>query len=246
MLRRLTVALVAVAGLGYAGYRFAVLPWWRSWGVVPEEATANLPGDEVIPDAATNETRGITIDASPADVWPWLIQMGYGRGGWYSYDMVDMARPSADGILPEYQVLKAGDIVPTHPGGGFLVKLVEPERALVLYADTKLMEEQADAARSSTAAEASTNVRAAGAFMANAQPTDFAASWTFMLQPRPEGGTRLIERVRTKFGDTDKPWTRYTLPVMGFGVFAMVRRQLLGIKQRVERQQVPLPEEAAV
>jgi hypothetical protein len=246
MLRRLTVAMLAAAGLGYAGYRFVVQPWWRSWGVVPEEATAKLPGDEVIPDAATSETRGITINASPAAVWPWLVQMGYGRGGWYSYDMVDMAHPSADGILREHQDLKVGDIVPTHPGGGFLVKLLEPGRALALYADTKLMEEQAEAARTSAVEEASANVRAAGAFMENAQPTDFAASWALVLEPRPDGGTRLIERVRTKFGDSDKPWTRYTLPVMGFGVFAMVRKQLLGIKQRAERQPVPLPQEVAI
>jgi hypothetical protein len=243
ILRRLILAGLAVTGASYAGYRFLLKPWWLGWGVVPDEAAAALPGDEVIPAAATSETRGITIDATPAAVWPWLVQMGHGRAGWYSYDMIDMAGASADAIDPELQDLKVGDVMPTHPGGGFLVKLLDPGRALVLYADTELMQQQADAARAAGTEQAPTNIRATGAFMENAQPTDFAASWAFVLEQLPTGQTRLIERVRTRFGESDKPWTRYTLPVMGFGVFVMVRRQLLGIQRRVEGHPAPQPVE---
>lgn len=239
MLRRLIVALLALGGAGYAGYQLVLKPWWRRWGVVPDEAIAPLPGDEVVPDAMTSETRGITIDAPPAAVWPWLVQMGYGRGGWYSYDAVDMAGHSTDRILPEHQGLKAGDLVPTHPGGGFVVKLIDPEKALVLFADTSLMQEQP------ATDEASLNVRATGAVLERAQPTDFAASWAFVLEPLPGGRTRLLERVRARFGETDQPWQRYTMPLMGFGVFVMVRRQLLGIKQRAEQQPLPVPPEVA-
>ena len=80
------------------------------------------------------------------------------------------------------------------------------------------------------------DLQAAGAFMTNAQPADFNASWAIVLRPQPDGRTRLVERVRVRFGDPEpgKPWTRYTLPLMGFGVFVMVRRQLLGIRDRVE------------
>ena len=239
MLRRLIVALLALGGAGYAGYQLVLKPWWRRWGVVPDEAIAPLPGDEVVPDAMTSETRGITIDAPPAAVWPWLVQMGYGRGGWYSYDAVDMAGHSTDRILPEHQGLKAGDLVPTHPGGGFVVRLIDPEKALVLFADTSLMQEQP------AIDEASLNVRATGAVLERAQPTDFAASWAFVLEPLPGGRTRLLERVRARFGETDQPWQRYTMPLMGFGVFVMVRRQLLGIKQRAEQQPLPVPPEVA-
>jgi len=239
MLRRLIVALLALGGAGYAGYQLVLKPWWRRWGVVPDEAIAPLPGDEVVPDAMTSETRGITIDAPPAAVWPWLVQMGYGRGGWYSYDAVDMAGHSTDRILPEHQGLKAGDLVPTHPGGGFVVRLIDPEKALVLFADTSLMQEQP------ATDEASLNVRATGAVLERAQPTDFAASWAFVLEPLPGGRTRLLERVRARFGETDQPWQRYTMPLMGFGVFVMVRRQLLGIKQRAEQQPLPVPPEIA-
>ncbi len=237
MLRRLLFFLVALTGAAFLAFRVVVRPWWRSWGVVPDEAGRPLVGDDLIPDAGVSETRGIAIAASPSTIWPWLMQMGYGRAGWYSYDAIDMAGRSAASVDAGLAHLEVGDVVPTHPGGGFLVKIVDPERALVLYSDNELMEQQAAAAREAGLAEASTNVRATGAFMENAQPGEFAASWAFVLEPMPDGGTRLIERVRTRFGESDKPWTRYTLPVMGFGVFVMVRRQLLGIKERAE--QVP-------
>jgi hypothetical protein len=235
MLRRLILTLAALAGAGYAGYRFVVAPWWRSWGVVPEEAGRPLPGDELIDTIGASETRGLTIAATPAEIWPWLLQMGYGRAGWYSYDVVDMAGSSSDAILPELQDLKVGDVVPTHPGGGFLVKILEPERALVLYSDTELVEKQAAAAREAGEEAAAPNVKATGALLENAQPTEFRASWAFVLEPLPGGQTRLVERFRVFFGASDKPWTRYTLPMMGFGVFVMVRRQLLGIRERAER-----------
>lgn len=244
MLRRLIFFVLALAGAGYVAFRMVVRPWWRSWGVVPAETGKPLAGDELIPDATVSETRGIAIGAAPEAIWPWLMQMGYGRGGWYSYDAIDMAGRSSDTLDPELAHLAVGDIVPTDPAGGFVVRILEPQRALVLYSDTALMQERAEAARAAGAAEASANVRATGAFMENAQPTDFAASWAFVLEPMPDGGTRLIERVRTRFGESDKPWTRYTLPVMGFGVFVMVRRQLLGIKERVERGTEPVPVEA--
>src|SRR6185369_12325462 len=84
------------------------------------------------------ETRGITIDAVVEDVWPWLMQLGYGRGGWYSYDKLDMKGHSATEILPEWQGLQVGDTVPTHPDGGFEVRALEPGRALVLYVDSEI------------------------------------------------------------------------------------------------------------
>lgn len=244
MFRRFVLFVLAVAGAAFVAFRLVVQPWWRQWGVVPQEAANPLPGDDLIPDANVGETRGIDIAASPDAVWPWLMQMGYGRAGWYSYDMVDMSERSSVAIHPELQDLKVGDIIPTDPGGGFVVRLLEPGRALVLYADTELMRARAEEARASGAEEASANVRATGALMENAQPTEFAVSWAFVLAPTPDGGTRLIERVRGSFGPSDKPWTRYTMPVMGFGVFVMVRRQLLGIKERAERPAEVTPAEA--
>jgi hypothetical protein len=95
-----------------------------------------LPGDALVAASRSSDTRGITIDAPPELIWPWLVQMGYGRGGWYSIDQLDMRGSRASRIVDEWQRLALGDVVPTHPGGGFAVKVLEPNRALVLYADT--------------------------------------------------------------------------------------------------------------
>lgn len=240
---RVILRLLLIVGAGVAAFRLLVLPWWKAWGYAPDEATKPLAGDDIVEGGTTAETRGITIDAPPAAVWPWLVQMGYGRAGWYSYDQVDMNRPSAREILPEHQSLSVGDVVPTHPAGGFVVKAIEPNRHLVLFMDTELAAEQAKAA--ADADPTPTNVRMAGAFMEGAQPTDFAVSWAFVLEEREHDRTRLIERVRVKFGAADKPWTRFTMPVMGFGVFVMIRRQLLGIRDRAQRSPARSPEAVA-
>jgi hypothetical protein len=234
-MRKLLVILAAVAGAAALTYRFAFLPWFRSWGVSPTDSARPLPGDDVIPGAVTAETRVINIEASPASVWPWLVQMGFGRAGWYSYDPIDMSGTSAHEILPEFQSLEVGDIVPTHPGGGFLVKAIDPGRSLVLYSDTDLVRQQAEAVAADPELATPANLQMTSAILESTQPVDFSATWSFVLDPLPSGGTKLVERFRVRFGETDKPWTRYTLPMVGFGVFVMMRKQMLGIKERAER-----------
>ena len=83
------------------------------WGASDAEIHAPIPGDEFVRDASFHATRAITIDASPEEVWPWLVQVGYGRAGFYSYDLFDnAARPSEDRIIPAYQSPEVGDWVP--------------------------------------------------------------------------------------------------------------------------------------
>ena len=111
--------------------RAAMLP------VVKTEAERRwrLEGDDVVADAAAQLTHAMTIDAPPADVWPWLLQMGCQRAGWYSWDLLDNAGVrSADHIIPELQTLRVGDVLPAKPEGteGFRVIRIVPERALVL------------------------------------------------------------------------------------------------------------------
>ena len=113
------------------------------------------------------------------------MQMGYGRGGWYSYDAMDMQGASAFQVLPELQDLKVGDVVPTYPGGGFVVSALEPNRALVLYLDTDLVREQAEAARPRDPRRARRTSGPPGALMENAQPAEFSASWAFVLEELP-------------------------------------------------------------
>jgi hypothetical protein len=232
-MKRAMLAIGAVAG-AVVVYQQVVRPWWRTWGVDERDSVRPLPGDDLVPDASTVDTRSIEIVAPPADVWPWLVQMGYGRAGWYSYDTLDMAGASSRRIVPEWQTLAVGDIVPTHPGGGFEVRRMEPGRALVLYSDADLVSNQAKAARAQSTVPTAANVQATGTLLAATQPSEFSASWAFVLEPGPHGRTRLIERFRVAFGATDKPWTAFTLPVVGFGVFLMTQRQMIGIRDRAE------------
>lgn len=92
--------------------------WHLRWGATPDEVFRTMPGDAVLPDAQFRATRAITIDASPDDVWPWLVQVGCLRAGWYSNDLLDnLGRPSATTIEPSFQDLAVGQWVPMSPKG---------------------------------------------------------------------------------------------------------------------------------
>lgn len=118
----------------------AAAAWFRkgtNWGATAAECDLPLPGDATVPIANYRCTRAITIDAEPRYVWPWLMQMGNGRGGLYSIDWLDrlfgiLHGPSAREILPGYSDLEPGDVIPIGRGGDFPVLEVEHERALVL------------------------------------------------------------------------------------------------------------------
>jgi hypothetical protein len=103
-----------------------------------DEGRRPLPGDELVP-AKVQWTNGVTIRARPTEIWPWLVQMGCRRAGVYSYDGLDNGGvPSADRIIPEFQHIEVGDILPWTPTAddGFIVRAVEPEHALVLSEET--------------------------------------------------------------------------------------------------------------
>jgi uncharacterized protein YndB with AHSA1/START domain len=216
--------------------------WWRTWGIDPEVSTEALPGDDIVPVTSAQETRSITIDAPPEAIWPWLVQMGYGRAGWYSYDTLDNRAKSVERIVPEWQSIGVGEVMPHSPGGGFEVRAVEPGRALVLSMDTALLENQMEAVTAQerkTAEKMPTGLAASSSFLATT-PKDFAVSWAFVLEPLDGGRTRFVERFRVRFGDAG-PSFRVIRPVMGFGVFLMLQRQMLGIKARAERTVVVTP-----
>jgi hypothetical protein len=119
---------VGIATAILVPYRFAVQQWQHRWGATDEEVGRAMPGDEVIP-RAKSTTRALTIEAAPELVWPWLVQIGYGRAGWYSYDWIDNdGRPSADRIVPELQDLGVGDQILMVPGMGPRVRALEPDR----------------------------------------------------------------------------------------------------------------------
>jgi hypothetical protein len=115
----MTVRDVARSGADVlvASPRFLTAPLYRRrhlrWGATDAEVVSTMPGDEIVPDSSFTATRALTIDAPPAQVWPWIVQIGTGRAGFYSYDLFDNgARPSADRILPELQDTQVGDWMP--------------------------------------------------------------------------------------------------------------------------------------
>jgi hypothetical protein len=128
--RRLLFLAPALALL----YVRVIRPWQLRWGATDEEIGSALPGDELVARPTFNATRAVTIDAPPDLVWPWLLQVGVTRAGWYSYDLLDnLGRPSARTIIPELQDLKVGDVVPLSPDGrsGPRVLAMEPGRSMV-------------------------------------------------------------------------------------------------------------------
>jgi hypothetical protein len=230
MIKRFIVGASIAAGT-WAAY-VAARQWWSTWGVDDEVSGRGLPGDELVPDPKASDTRVITVDAPPEAIWPWLVQMGYGRAGWYSFDALDMKGSSSDSLRPELQTLALGDLVPTDPDGGFEVKVLEPERALVLYVDTALVAAR-PSRRPSLVGEAP-GLAVSGKALEAAVPPEFNGSWAFALEPIEDGRTRLIERVRIGF-DSPTPGARFAGPLLGFGIFVMTQRQMQGIKARAEK-----------
>jgi hypothetical protein len=208
---RLTGVAAAVAGLGALRRREL------RWGATDEEVRAELPGDTIVPRPVWHATRAITVDASPAAVWPWLVQMGQGRGGLYSYDFLEnlagLDIHSVDRVVPELQHLAVGDHVPLAPGQkSMVVALLEPDHALVL-----------SVADPQTGLALGTSPGGAGV----------AGSWAFVVRPHGEGKTRLVHRFR--FGAR-----RRALGALGYALlievphFVMEWRMLRGIKARAE------------
>jgi hypothetical protein len=131
LITQVAALLVPAMAASAAVYWFVVRPWHLRWMASEEEARLPMPGDDLVPRPTIALTRAATIEAPPAAVWPWLIQMGYRRAGWYSYDFFDNDGVHVDRILPEHQVLKVGDVMHTDEKRGFRVERIEPERLIV-------------------------------------------------------------------------------------------------------------------
>ncbi len=125
------VGATTAAAVLYAKY---FRPWQLTWGATPGEVAGSLPGDDLVPRPTFNATRAITIAALPQEIWPWLVQVGLTRAGWYSYDLLDnLGRHSARRIIPELQHLAPGDVVPMSPDGkqGMRVHAMDAPRSMI-------------------------------------------------------------------------------------------------------------------
>ena len=195
------------AGAGaVATYSLVVRPWHTRWGATEEEVNELLPGDEIVTEPQHAATHAITINAPAAEVWPWLVQIGQSRGGFYSYSWLENLAGcdmhNANRIVAEWQTLRPGDVVWLHPKAPPLqVVIVEPFRTIVLGSDDPASEN--------------------------------AGTWSFYLKPIDEQTTRLLVRIRWNRVPGLRPWaTNYLL--LEPAHFIMERKMLLGIKQRAE------------
>ncbi|MEM6105551.1 hypothetical protein AAHS21_04660 [Mycobacterium sp. 050272] len=215
---------VAASVIGLVGYDVLIRPAQLDWGATASERMIRLPGDDIVGDVMSHHTKALTINAAPAQIWPWLVQIGDHRAGFYSYDWVERwvfagtvhyleGRHSATRIHPELQDLRVGDRIDTGSIGsvriGSAVTVLEPQRALVI------------------------------------------GTWAFVLVPMSDNRTRLLVRER------DAGWLRSLAPrgsglLRAFGAvidytvgeplhFAMVRKMMLGIKQRAESTAAQVP-----
>jgi hypothetical protein len=121
--------LVAIAVLFHFVYR----PWQLNWGATGEEIKRAMAGDGIVPAPAFNATRAVTVNAPAERIWPWIVQMGYRRAGFYSWDILDNdGIPSSERIIPEYQTLKVGDLVPLSRNANVRVAAMEANSQLLL------------------------------------------------------------------------------------------------------------------
>jgi hypothetical protein len=184
------------------------------WGATDEELGMALPGDALVPDADLTATRAVTVHAGGDGVWPWIAQLGQGRGGFYSYDflenLVGCDIHSADRVVREWQAIDVGDQVNLHPEVGLIAAVVEPGRALVLR----------------------------GGVPVGRMPPPYDFSWAFVLRDRADGTTRLL--VRERYGYARR-WAGLLVEPTELISFVMSRRMLRGIKERAERAVLSAP-----
>jgi hypothetical protein len=178
------------------------------WGATDIELNLVLPGDELLPTANLTATRAITIRAAAEQVWPWIAQIGQGRGGFYTYDflenLVNCDIHSADRIHPEWQHVVVGSTVKLAPEVPLAVAAVEPGRFVVLR----------------------------GGIPMGPIPTPYDCTWAFVVCSVPDGTTRLVSRERYRY---TRRWAPLIVQPAELVSCLMSPHMLIGIKKRVEQ-----------
>jgi hypothetical protein len=222
---KIVIGIGIAVGIAGFVYVLVILPWQLRRGASNAKIQRSLPGDDVVPSPKSGYTQAITIKAQKSEVWKWLVQIGYKRAGWYTYDFlhrlvgiagcVDDERRSAKRIIPELQDLGVGDVIEIAPGMGYTVVGLEPEQTLILQSilDTgKWISVSSD----------------------DPLPEKYLrSSWVWFLEEIDENTTRLIVRVRSDHN----PGLLSTLSTRipnALGRLLMQPRTLRVLKQRAE------------
>jgi len=208
------LAVCAIVALGLLAYGVVARPWIMRLGATDDEVQRILPGDGLVAAPDFDATRAVTIHARPEEIYPWLVQWGYGKAGFYGYDLIEnMGSPggiaSATRILPELQTLRVGDIVKMTETAYLTVRALEPNRYIVLTGDR------------------------------DGKPI---SAMVWQLEPIDANSTRLINRYRfvQMWNDPLLPLTMFT----EFGDAVALRKIMLGIQDRVEGRAEPLAYQA--
>ncbi len=152
-----------------ATYIRVIRPRQMHWGATPEEVARTLPYDDLVPHPTWNSTRAVTVNATPEQIWPWLVQVGWGRAGYYGYDWVDNGgKPSAWEIMPEHQHLEIGTKFPMSPWTAMYCRDFEKPRWMLLR-------------------------------MGNEDSSANIGSFLYYLAPIDDQHTRLMIRMRDKY-----------------------------------------------
>lgn len=213
----LTVAAVVLL------FVLVVRPWYVNWGASKEMVARPLPGDELVPKPRLSSTRSIIIKAPVNRVWPWLVQLGWGRAGWYNHDWINCGlfgaryyegKHSSTRILPQFQSLKVGDIIPMSSAqAGWDVVALEPNRLMVLKARVDLQ---------------------TGAYLEPGVPWPpkyLNSSEVYLLEELDDGTTRFTVRDRMDFRTG---WADTVLIAMEPGYFIQESAFMQGVKRRAE------------
>lgn len=209
-----TLWFAAPAAMAAFIYLRCVRPWYLCWGASDEESRGLLPGDDLLEGVDLGATRAITVRAPAQQLWPWIAQMGQGRGGFYSYDvlenLVGCDIHSAEAILPEWQDVEVGDAFRLHPEVRLEVVAVKPSRWLVVRGGVRMGD----------------------------IPPPYDFTWAFVLLEAPDGTTRLLVRERYRY---TRWWAPLLVELVEAISFVMSQKMLRGLQSRAERTAGPAP-----
>jgi len=199
------IALMLVLALFYFAW---LREYQMNWGATAEEVSRYMAGDELHENPEFNATRAVEINATPEQIWPWIVQMGYSKGGFYGFDKLDNGgNPSAERIIPEFQNLKVGDSIAAGEYKGQLVNFLE-------------------------VVEMEPNTSMLWVFVAT--PWE-GATWSWGLYGIDNQRTRLVSRLRKGYTfNTIQDFIGW--PLYDMVEILMMRTTLLGIKRRAEHR----------
>ncbi len=200
---------LCVTAVVIAAYVSVVRPSQLRWGATDAELARGMPGDALSSRPTFLSTRAVTIDASPEAIWPWVLQMGYGRAGFYGYDVIEnigsaRGMHSAEHIVPELQRIKVGDPLPLSAAGGLVVHAITPNRFIV---------------------------------WSGASGT-YPGAFTWALYPVDSNHTRLVSRIQWSHHWT-QPLVLAMDLFTEFADHVAVRKVLRGVKDRAEGRVEP-------